>query len=616
MLVFGIIVARKRNDYILFYLYNFKTYTMGRLFFYLVFFISAFSGFAQRTVSVKILQTSDVHGAIFPFDYINNRPMESSLAQVYTYVKSEKANSNQKVVLLDNGDIIQGQPVVYYSNFIDTLNKNIVPEVFNFMGYDAATIGNHDIETGPKVYNKVKKEFEFPWLGANIIDDKNNEPAFRPYTIINKEGIRIAVLGLITPGVPNWLPKNLWPGMHFDDMIETAKHWVKIIQVEEKPDLIIGLFHSGHNAEYGSKDPDERMNENASLLIAQQVQGFDVIFIGHDHDRVCQKVVNFAGDSVLFLDPGSSARYISEATFTFTLDENGKILSKTAKGDLIETKLYPPDSLFLNKFGYYSKLVESFVNRKIGEFTQPTSTSDCYFGPSSFMDFIHTAQLKISKADISFAAPLTFYTTIDKGPVYVRDMFKLYKFENFLLTMQLSGYEIDKYLEYSYGLWFNTMKSENDHLIRFRVKDDGTLDLRKDGKAQLASNYYNFDSALGIIYTVDVLRPVGDRVTISSMGDGSPFIPDHLYKVAINSYRGNGGGGHLTEGCGIEHSRIYERILSSTDKDLRFFIMNLIEEEEQVTPKSFDSWKIIPENWIEDAVKRDKDLLFRQTENE
>jgi len=186
--------------------------------------------YAQETVTIKILETSDVHGAIFPYDFIGNKPMESSMAQVYTYVKKERENSQQQVILLDNGDILQGQPTVYYSNYIDSSSCNIVSRVFSYMGYDAATVGNHDIETGPLVYRKVERELAIPWMAANAINTITGKPAFKPYTIIKRSGLKVAILGLITPGIPSWLPRNLWPNMRFDDMVESATYWVQQIQ--------------------------------------------------------------------------------------------------------------------------------------------------------------------------------------------------------------------------------------------------------------------------------------------------------------------------------------------------------------------------------------------------
>lgn len=589
--------------------------SMKRNLLLLIAFSLTLSVYAQKTVTIKVLETSDVHGSIFPFDYINNRKAESSLAQVYTYVKQERAKANQQVLLFDNGDILQGQPTVYYSNFIDTLNQNIVSQVFNFMGYNASSVGNHDIEAGPKVYNKVHKELNFPWLAANAVSESTGKPYFAPYTTFQKDGIKIAVLGLITPGIPRWLPKNLWPGMRFESMISTAKYWVDQIKKNENPDVIIGLFHSGHDAKYGDQSPTDTLNENASLIIAQQIPGFDLILIGHDHDQFNNKVVNAKGDSVLVLDPTSAARFISEATIKVNVDSKGKVTSKNITGKLIETKSFAPDSSFMAKFNDYSKGVETFVNRKIGDFTESTSTKDSYFGPSSFIDFIHTAQLSISHADISFTAPLSFSTYINKGPVYVRDMFKLYKFENFLYVMTLTGKEIDSYLEYSYSHWYNTMKSSDDHLIKFKMNKDQTAEVRKDGKIQLDNNYYNFDSAAGIKYTVDVSKPDGEKVTIISMADGSPFDMNKPYKIATSSFRGNGGGGHLVKGCGIPADQLNSRLVFSTDKDIRYYLMKWIESKQVITPTSLNLWEVIPAEWVKVAADRDRTLMFG-TKNE
>lgn len=574
------------------------------------------SSFSQKNITIKILETSDVHGAIFPYDFIRNQPMESSLAQVYSYVKQERSNTAQQVVLLDNGDILQGQPPVYFSNFIDSTKPNLVSRVFNYMKYDAATIGNHDIETGPKVYRAIEKELAMPWLAANAISSESKKPAFKPYTIVTKDGVKIAVLGLTSPGIPHWLPKILWPDMYFEDMIITANYWVKYIQKKEKPHIIVGLFHSGHDASYGGGSTTEPKNENASLLVAQQVPGFDIVLIGHDHDKLCKKIANINGDSVLVMDPTSGARLVSEATINVTLTKKGKLQSKSVKGKLIETKNFKPDGNFMAEFGDDYKKVEAFVKRPIGTFTQTMSSEDAYFGPTAFIDFIHSAQLDLTKADISFVAPLSFVSTIKEGTVTVSDMFKLYRFENFLYTMSLTGKEIDAFLEYSVSLWFNTMKNADDHLIKFKTNPDGSIVINQQGKVQLFTNFYNFDSAAGIIYTVDVSKPDGEKVTIQSMTNGTPFDENKIYSVAINSYRGNGGGGHLTKGSGIAPDELPNRVKSSTEKDLRFYIMKYIERENTITPSSFKTWKIIPEEWVNQGIIRDKKLLFNSPNND
>jgi 2',3'-cyclic-nucleotide 2'-phosphodiesterase/3'-nucleotidase len=154
------------------------------------------------------------------------------------------------------------------------------------------------------------------------------------------------------------------------------------------------------------------------------------------------------------------------------------------------------------------------------------------------------------------------------------------------------------------------MKSSDDNLIKFKLKLDQTLDLRKDGKAQLDFNYYNFDSGSGINYTVDVSKPLGDKVTIHSMANGSPFDFDKTYKIATSSFRGNGGGGHLIKGCGIPLDQLNSRLVFSTDKDIRFYIMKWIEEKKIVTPKSLNQWNVEPAEWVKSATERDKVLMF------
>ena len=226
---------------------------MKRFYIYFLFFtaiiLCSCNGHKAEHVKVKVFGTSDVHGALFPYDLVGDKETTSSLAQVYSYVDQERKKEGAEVILLDNGDILQGDPLVYYSNFEKTETKHICAEVMNFMQYDAGTVGNHDIEPGHEVYDKLVKEFQFPWLAANAVRNSDGKPYFQPYSVIEKKGVKIVVLGLITPAIPKWLPEKIWSGMHFEPMIESAQKWMKIIQEKENPDFVIGLFHSGAGEE-------------------------------------------------------------------------------------------------------------------------------------------------------------------------------------------------------------------------------------------------------------------------------------------------------------------------------------------------------------------------------
>lgn len=555
----------------------------------------------EKVVKLKIVETSDVHGNFYPYDFVRRQPSAGSLARVYTWVQQERRRFGDNLILLDNGDILQGQPSAYYYNYIDTVSPHLTAEMLNFMAYDAGNMGNHDIETGRAVFDRWTGDCRFPVLGANILDTATGKTHLKPYVVLEREGVKIAVLGMITPAIPMWLSENLWPGLRFEDMEAAARKWIPFIQEQEKPDVIIGLFHAGKNAVWmGGKYRD-----NASVEVASRVPGFDVVLAGHDHARACFKVANEAGDSVLVVNPANNAVTVGDVEITLTL-RGGKVTDKLVEGHLTDVGVLEPSPEFMQHFAGQYDAIQAFVSKKIGRFTQPISTRPAYFGPSAFVDLIHRLQLEIGKAEISLAAPLSFDARIEAGDIYVSDMFNLYKYENMLYTMSLSGKEIRGALEMSYALWTNQMHSPGDPLLLLRESSVSGAEER----TFFQHPSYNFDSAAGIIYTVDITRPAGQKVTILSMADGTPFDENRMYKVAVNSYRGNGGGELLTKGAGISQEELKSRILFSTDKDLRYYLMQYIEQRQIVTPRSLDQWKFIPANWVKPAAERDYKKLF------
>lgn len=555
----------------------------------------------EREVKLKIVQTSDLHGNYYPFDFIHQRDAAGSLARVHALVQANREIYKDNLILLDNGDILQGQPTAYYYNYMDTVAPHLTAEMLNFMKYDAGNMGNHDIETGRAVFDRWSDDCQFPVLGANIIDTTTGQPHFKPYQVLERDGVKIVILGMITPAIPVWLSENLWKGLRFDDMEDTARKWMKVIREKENPDLVIGMFHAGQDAQLmGSL-----YRENASVEVARNVPEFDIVLMGHDHAREQKTIENIAGEKVLIMNPASNGVVVSDVDVTLKL-RNGKVVDKHISGVLTETKSYGVSESFMNKFAPQYETIQNFVSKKIGSFTETISTRLAYFGSSAFIDLIHELQMEISGADISFAAPLSYDTEIKEGDVFVSDMFNLYKYENMLYTMRLSGKEIKDALEMSYDLWMNRMKSPDDHLLLLREQ-------RREGAEDRASfkNYsFNFDSAAGIIYTVDVTKPDGEKVQIISMADGTPFDRNKIYKVALNSYRGNGGGELLTKGSGIAQDELKERIISSTDKDLRYYLMQYIERKNIIEPRALNQWKLIPEGWTTPASKRDYELLF------
>ena len=553
-------------------------------------------------MELRVVETSDVHGSFFPYDFLNRRPKAGSMARVSSYVNSLRKQYGDRLLLLDNGDILQGQPLSYFSNYIDTTDMNIAAQVINYMRYDAETIGNHDVEPGHQVYDKWVGEVNCPVLGANVIDTRSGQPYLKPYVMLNRGGVRIAVLGMLTPAIPNWLSQDIWSGLRFDEMVATARHWMKVIREDEKADVVIGLFHSGKAG--GIVTP--QYEEDASEHVARDVPGFDLVLFGHDHTRHNDIVVNSAGKRVVCLDPANNAMSVADATIHLS-QEKGQWTVDSVAGSVNSVTSQPIDEAYQQHFNAYINKVNDFTNQQIGTFKHTLRTADSYFGNSAFSDLILNLQLQITGADIAFNAPLTFNDSIKAGPVYMSDMFKLYKYENKLYVMRLTGEEIRKHLEMSYDLWFNTMKSPDDHLL--------LIDRQTYGDAQRMGfkNFsFNFDSAAGIDYTVDVTKPNGQKVTILRMSNGQPFDEKRWYKVAINSYRGNGGGELLTKGAGIPKDSLKSRIVWQSDRDQRYYLMQEIKRLKVLDPKPNHNWKVIPETWTQPAAKRDYDLLFGQ----
>ena len=545
----------------------------------------------SKTVTIRLVETSDVHGAFFPYNFTERRPMEGTMARVSTYLKRQRKTYGDRLILLDNGDILQGQPTCYYTNYVKTDEPNIAAEVINYLKYDAETFGNHDVETGHAVYDKWIKEVKCPMLGANIIDTKTNKPYVKPYTIIEREGVRVAILGMLTPAIPNWLHESLWTGLRFDEMLQTARHWLKILKEQEKADVIVGLFHSGWDG--GIVTPT--YEEDVARKMAETVEGFDVIFFGHDHTER-----NTTINNTLCMDPSCNALKVAEATIQI---RNGKVISK--KGEIIDVRNEAIDQQYIAHFQPQIDAIRQYVERQLGTFASPMRSRDAFFGSAAFTDLIHQLQLDETHADISFNAPLTFNTDIKAGPIYMSDMFKLYRFENKIYVLRMTGEEVRKHLERSYDLWVNTMKSSDDHIMMLNEGSAG--DEQRRGFKNLT---FNFDSAAGIDYVVDVTKPDGQKVHILQFSDGRPFDEKAWYKVVMNSYRGNGGGELLTQGAGIPLDSINNRIIFMSERDQRYYLTQKIEREGKVEGKALNNWRFIPDAWARPAIERDRKLIF------
>src|ERR1041384_6743192 len=250
---------------------------------------------APQRAHVVILSTTDMHGRIFPIDYYTNKYDNVGIAKVATLVKEARKN-DPDLMLVDSGDTIQGTPLEYFHNRRNNTPPDPMMLAMNALKYDSMTVGNHEYNFGLQVLNKARSEARFPWLSANTYDVPSDKPHthYQPYIVKEVHGVKIGILGLTTPGIPNWENKPNYAGLEFHETVSEAKKWVSILRDKEKVDVVVIAMHMGieEDLRTGIPSPSQVPNENAAIAIARQVPGIDVILMGHTHRPVNDLVVN------------------------------------------------------------------------------------------------------------------------------------------------------------------------------------------------------------------------------------------------------------------------------------------------------------------------------------
>ena len=548
---------------------------MKRILFFLLITIAVLS--AQRPDTLYILQTTDVHGNIWPYNYFRDDSADYGLAKIYTRVIDYRKH-HKNVILLDGGDLLQGTPLVYYFNKIETSVMNPLILTLNYMGYDAFAVGNHDIEQGPQVYLKAQQESRFPWLSANSVME-DGRTFFRPYVILKRNGLKIGIIGLTTPGIPMWLDQALYPGIHWADMVETARKYAPLLRPQV--DVLVGLFHAGFEAGYSAKQTQARglPNENASLLVAQQVPGFDVIFAGHSHrpfppikgER--SQTESAPADVPLRINAGSWGRNLGVAQIILQKPKSGlaQIISKT--GWLESTKKTPASHAIRQLTEFYHNKTLNYIRQPIADLTDTLDARNSRFQDNPVVELINKAQMWISGADISFAASFNDRLKIAPGKIRIKDIYGMYKYENYLYVLEMTGRQIKDYLNYCAAYY----RLEGDHL---------TANPKMAG--------YNYDMAEGIGYTVHVRSRRNDGKAknyvdaIVFLRTGKPLQMDRTYKVALNSYRATGGGGHLAAAHALNAPVVWK-----SDEEMRNILAKYIRQLKVIRPKADGNWKVV-----------------------
>jgi 2',3'-cyclic-nucleotide 2'-phosphodiesterase/3'-nucleotidase len=389
--------------------------------------------------------------------------------------------------------------------------------------------------------------------------------------------------------------------MDFKNLLPYAQQVVDKVRNEDDPDVVIVAAHSG------TGEGDGMRLENQGLDLYQSLRGVDFVVCAHDHKPRVEH-----NDSIAFINSGSHCANLGHGLITVTV-KDGKVVSKTLDGDLIQLDKDKVNSDMQRAFRADFDAVRAFTRQEVGELTMDLRTRDAYCGMSDYVNLIHTLSLGCSPAQISFAAPLTFDGFVKAGTVLYNDLFTIYPYENQLFVIKMTGKEVKDALEYSYDKWINTLNNGQNHLLK--IKQGG--DPRTGTKAwSFVNRPYNFDSAAGLFYEVDVTEDYGHRIKISALADGTSFDESAEYNVAVTSYRANGGGGILSEGAGIDTKNIAERIVEYYP-EIRELLYDFLIREKVISPEVIadqsviGAWKFVPENRAIPALKTDMALLFQ-----
>jgi 2',3'-cyclic-nucleotide 2'-phosphodiesterase/3'-nucleotidase len=454
------------------------------------------------------------------------------------------------------------------------------------------------------------RESDAPLLGANVVFTGTSEPFFQPYVVLERGGIRIAFLGLTIPIQSECITVEICQGLHVVNMLEPARYWMNRILTKESPDLVIGVFHAG--IPYGADSlqiGQHCFHENSTIYIAENVPGFDALVLGHLHRTIIKRVVNVDGDSVWLVEPGMGGRDVGILDFEVQKipGEKARVISSSVH---IENVTQVPLSYeMMAEVEEECELFAIIAGEPVALLIDTLCNVSAYFGPSFFVDIIHKVQLEYTGADISFASPLSTNVLIPPGPLIFSDLFRVYRFENMMTVLRMSGREIRDYLEFSYNQWVNQMRSPRDRMLRTKPVPAGSTAFL--GRNFIIPQYY-FDSAAGIDYEVDLRKPFGQRIRILRMSNGEPFYENRMYSVVTTCYRVAGAGGHFQAGAGITPQIMPYRVISVENIMIRELIRRDFVSQGEVRSFNFNNWRFVPESYMQRAKRNEfEELLAR-----
>ena len=517
------------------------------------------------SLDLVVAATTDVHGRARGWDYYTNAPDTlRGLARVGTIIDSLRRDAVLPVVV-DAGDITQGNPLAYVAARVDTTMPNPVIAAMNAIQYDAAAIGNHEFNYGLPTLERVVRQAEFPLLAANAYTTTGHR-AFQPWAISTRRGVKIGIVGATTPGAMVWDRDNLAGKLVIRDIVPEVATAVREVRGTGAA-VVIVVVHSGLN-EPSSYDTVAAPvgSENVAARIAREVPGIDLIVYGHTHREMPDTVIN----GTLLMQPRNWATSVAIAHLGLVRrDGRWRVTSRRSSVVPVAGHRESPAVVAVTEEGHRATL--RYATTPIGSTTVGWRADSARVVDTPLMDFILEVERQASGAQLASTAAFSLDASLAAGPVTVARLAALYPYDNTLRAVRITGDQLRAYLEQSARY--------------FRRTPDGRFGVDSSIPG------YNYDMVAGVDYTIDVSRPIGERI-VALTYEGRPVAPTDTFTMALNNYRQTGGGGFsMLRDAPV----VYDRQL-----EIRQLLIDEVRRRGAISPADYfhPNWRIIPTSAI------------------
>jgi len=511
-------------------------------------------GLQAQEARIQVLGTTDMHGHLLAEDTFSLQPANQGWAKVTTLIRHQKAQ-NPNTILVDCGDTLQGEPV----NYVRNLLRRDLPEpsiaIMNTLGFSAMAVGNHDYDFGLPALREAEKQATFPFLSANTVDTKGR-PGFQSHALMTVAGVRVALLGFTTPGVPSMTEPGNYAGLAFQDIVATAKRLVPYLREKERADVVIVLMHAGLGSVQGAEG-----DENAALRLADQVPGVDAIFAGHTH-----QALQTEHKGVPIVQAGCFGRALAVLDLDLR-QEKGRWRVVAGKGRTLKPEdQTPTDPEVMSLTAGLRAATDRYLDTAATNLLVDLDSRWARMEDTPLMQLIHQVQRQATGAQLSAAASPGPKLFIPKGPTSVRQFYALAPFESQVARIRITGDQLKRYLEHGARHYLLSWQPE---LYNREIP------------------FYNYDMVDGVSYALDLGKPVGSRIRNLSY-QGQPVKPDQVFTLALSTYRLRGGGGYMEA---IRFTGTPDLITPASQRNL---ILEHVLGRPTLNPTPTNTWRTIP----------------------